>query len=247
MKKIFGLFLAMAMLLLFTACAEEKVTAPTTKSTEPTTLATESATNSTDGTQGTAHSNIGVSPTESTPTTTTQSAADFAVTNSTATEPSTSQPTATRPSTTEPALTPPDTSELEKQIFIQLYKHEEAEYLLSILRQVSPLEQELAELKQEASDNYVRYMQEKQQITNRFEAMGMLNSGAYQGALKTNEDNYKATSQQLTKQIDSLESQIATLKNEQSNPSVSNVLMQLANNNNMTYAEAMEKYNKYMG
>lgn len=101
-------------------------------------------------------------------------------------------------------------------------------------------------MKDTASNNYVQYVAEKRNLRERYAGMGMLNSGAYKAALESLDRQYQLSSQSLSKDIDEIEEQIAYLEAEEANPSVENILAQLAQNNNMTYEEAVRKYNKYI-
>lgn len=161
-------------------------------------------------------------------------------------KPTTTQKAENNTATTKKPQDIPNADDTERKYFQQLYANEREKYILNISREINSLESEVSQLKNEASNLYSQYMKDKERTKERFADMGMLNSGAYQAEIKRLDDNYKTTSATYTKRITELENQIDALEREKQNPSVDNVLRQLAANNNMTYNEAVNKYNKYI-
>ena len=140
----------------------------------------------------------------------------------------------------------PNIEDFERKYFQQLYENEREIYVLSVSRNINSLELELLELRNEASEVYGQYIREKEAVKEKFASMGMLNSGAYKAEIERLDNDYKNTSASYTKRITDIENQIAVLEKEQQNPSTENILKQLAINNNMTFDEALRKYNKYV-
>ena len=136
--------------------------------------------------------------------------------------------------------------ELNKQLFQQLYKSSKDLYITRLSGQISTLNSQLSSLKQAKSENTSQYIKEKNTIDEKYADKGMYNSGAHKSAVKNLEDSYKVSNASYTKQINTIEAEIATLQAEQRNPNYENVLTLLAENNDMTYYEALQKYNKYI-
>lgn len=139
-----------------------------------------------------------------------------------------------------------DIEELNKRLFIQLYEIYESEYLSQISQKLSTAETELQTWKDKAANNYSSYQIELEKLPEKYAALGLLNSGAYKRAVDDLEAEYNRTSKECTKNIDKLQEQIQELTAAQNSPDVSAILSALANNNSMTYDQAVEKYNKYI-
>lgn len=101
-------------------------------------------------------------------------------------------------------------------------------------------------MKTEASNNYTKYMNDKIVLRNKFSNMGLLNSGAYKSALESLDREYELSSKYLSGEIDKVEEQIAALEAEEASPTVEFILERIASNYDMSYEEAVQKYNKYI-
>lgn len=139
-----------------------------------------------------------------------------------------------------------NTEEFERQLFQQLYNNQKTLYVLDISNQIDLLNNKLKEIQALSSENNANYLKDKRLLTEQFTNMGLLNSGTYKNALNNLEQNYNSKAIAYSTEINKLQNEITALRKEKNNPSYVNILERLAENNDMTYAQALEKYNKYI-
>ncbi len=151
--------------------------------------------------------------------------------------------------TTLPVVSDPSSSnndEAEKREFIQMYTETKNSYMQQLSTAIAFYNQEIASLNAKSSEYYSNKLAEDRRINLKFEAMGMLNSGAHKSALKTNEENYLSAVRDCQDKISDLAEKIETLEKGLENINPYTILGMFPEEHGITVSEAVEKYLKYM-
>lgn len=130
--------------------------------------------------------------------------------------------------------------------FQNLYESAESTYLLTIRNLINSLEVELIDWKNAAKQNSANYELQKKALQQYYINMGMYGSGAYQKDLDSLTQTYMANAKKYTATINDIEESIYDLTVEYNNPDAYNILVVLAESNDMSIDEAIEKYDKYI-
>lgn len=136
--------------------------------------------------------------------------------------------------------------EKERQVFCQLYANEKDLYKSRVSSEIETLSVELQKWRKAADDNTTQYYVQQRVLRERYAGMGLLNSGAYQSALASLEQNYKSSNREYMEKIQSITQQINELEKEKEDPTPIMVLIQMTTNYPITIEEAIEKYNRYI-
>lgn len=134
----------------------------------------------------------------------------------------------------------------QQNLFKMLYSNAETQYKMGLTNKIISAKQDLDEVQQALSSCASQKMMELRKLERKYAEMGLINSGAYNSAKISLENQYNGMINQYTAKATSLRNEISSLEKEQQNPDVLSILALVAYNNGMTADEVAEKYEKYM-
>lgn len=130
--------------------------------------------------------------------------------------------------------------------FKQAYLLAESTYKSELKIKKIPLESQKNELYSQREEYATEKLYAQQRLMEQFANMGLLNSGQYTSALNSLNNSYNSKISALDNQISVLNESIKDIDAEINNPDPNQILAIIAVNNNLTSAQVIEYYNKYM-
>lgn len=161
-------------------------------------------------------------------------------------QPSTNETTNNNQQQIEEDTTKKELEETTRKWFVAQYNVAKQQYIGSLNSSILSKNNEITTLKNEAKACYTEYQLEIQKIKKQCANSGLSGSGTEKQKLKVAEENYKAKASVYTENVKQLESDVAVLQGEISNPNVDNILAIVIQSCNITSKEAHDYYNKYI-
>ncbi len=129
----------------------------------------------------------------------------------------------------------------EREDFLITYEHTEKAYKLMLEIEMKNVQNELTQVRKLMAENSVAFLRVERELLPLIKK-----NGVYQVQLDNERRNYQAKQAEASAIEESLEQQLSILRKEHNNPNYETILQMIADDGDMSFAEAYRKYQKYM-
>ena len=130
---------------------------------------------------------------------------------------------------------------LDREDFLITYAHQEKIYQMKLDIEIDRLYSELLDVRQQQHKDAIDFQKKENMLLPLAKK-----DGFYQAQLDNARQDYKEKVAESSAIEESLEKQLSSLRKEYNNPSYEPILQMIADTEEMTFAEAYRKYQKYI-